>query len=187
MTFEAKLLSPLPCDPDMADDVFADTASGGVALIDAPEGYLLTEGLSLALARLRRHALWVRLGPEDRDPATFLLSVIAAARRRGNEAGQATLARMREHPGPVFGWPALFAQLAVDLRGDILPDGVVVFEDIHLASADSPTLSLAGRHLLPGLADAAPCVLVTHRGLRTGLARGSPRPMAWLSTPLSGH
>ena len=42
MTFEAKLLSPLPCDPDMADDVFADTASGGVALIDAPEGYLLT-------------------------------------------------------------------------------------------------------------------------------------------------
>ena len=50
---------------------------------------------------------------------------------------------MREHPGPVFGWPALFAQLAVDLRGDILPDGVVVFEDIHLASADSPTLSLA--------------------------------------------
>jgi len=171
MTFEGKLLTPLPCDPDTARGVLAEAASGGVALIDAPASYLLTEGLALELTRLGRQPRWLRLGPEDRDPATFLLSVIAAARRPVHDAGQATLARMRERPGPVFGWPPLFAQLARDLRACLPPDCVMVLEDVHLVSAGSPTLSLAGRHLFPALADSVPCVLVSHQGTQ-GLSAG---------------
>jgi DNA-binding SARP family transcriptional activator len=171
MTFEAKLLTPLPHDPDTLHGVFAEAASGGVTLIDAPAGYLLTEGLALELTRLGRQPRWLRLGPEDRDPATFLLSVIAAARRPVDEAGQATLMRMRERPGPVFGWPALFAQLARDLRACLPPDCVMVLEDVHLVSAGSPTLSLAGRYLFPVLAGCVPCVLVSHQGTQ-GLPTG---------------
>jgi hypothetical protein len=87
MTFDAKMLAPLPCDPDAANDVFKDAASGGVTLIYAPDGYLLTEGLALALTDMGRRPLWLRVGPEDRDPAAFLLSVVAAARRSYPGAG----------------------------------------------------------------------------------------------------
>ena len=69
---------------------------------------------------------------------------------------------MKERPGPVFGWPPLFMQLARDLRFCMIPQGSLVLEDIHLASADSPTLAMVSRHLLPELAVVAPCVLVSH-------------------------
>ena len=108
MTFEAKTLVPLPCDTDTANGAFEDAASGSITLLEAPAGYVLTEGLALAFTRLDRHPLWLRLGPEDRDPATFLLSLVTAARRFHHETGRATLALMKERPGPVFGWPPLF-------------------------------------------------------------------------------
>jgi len=48
----------------------------------------------------------------------------------------------------VFGWPQLYAQLACDLRICLSSGGALVLEDIHQASAESPTLSLIGRHLI---------------------------------------
>ncbi len=167
MTFEAKTLVPLPCDTDTANGAFEDAASGSITLLEAPAGYVLTEGLALAFTRLDRHPLWLRLGPEDRDPATFLLSLVTAARRFHHETGRATLALMKERPGPVFGWPPLFSQLARDLRFCMISQGSLVLEDIHLASAGSPTLAMVSRHLLPELAGAAPCVLVSHRSPQT--------------------
>jgi DNA-binding SARP family transcriptional activator len=163
MTFEAKTLVPLPCDPEAAHTIFEDAASGGITLLEAPTGYALTEGLALAFSDLDRRPLWLRLGPEDSDPATFLLSLVTAARRLHRDAGQVTLKLMKEQPGPVFGWSALYAQLAHDLRVCLPPRGGLVLEDIHHAAAGSPTLALVGRHLLPGLAGAGPCVLVSHR------------------------
>src|SRR5208282_2931237 len=163
MTFEAKTLAPLPGDPDTASGALEGAASGDITLLEAPAGYVLTEGLALAFTRFGRHPLWLRLGPEDRDPATFLLSLVAAARRFRRDAGQATLTLMREQPGPVFGWPPLFAQLARDLRSCMTSHGALVLEDIHHASADGPTLSLFSRHLLAELGGAGPCVLVSHQ------------------------
>ncbi|HEY1319015.1 MAG TPA: BTAD domain-containing putative transcriptional regulator [Streptosporangiaceae bacterium] len=170
MTFEAKTMVPLPCDPEAAHTTFEDAASGSMTLLEAPTGYALTEGLALAFSDLDRHPLWLRLGPEDSDPATFLLSLVTAARRLHRDAGQATLKLMKEQPGPVFGWSGLYAQLAQDLRVCLPPRGALVLEDIDHASADSPTLTLVGRHLLPGLAGAGPCVLVSH---------GKPHPVAF--------
>jgi DNA-binding SARP family transcriptional activator len=163
MTFEAKTLVPLPCDPEAAHAAFEDAASGSITLFEAPAEFALTEGLALAFSGLDRHPLWLRLGPEDSDPATFLLSLVTAARRLHRDAGQATLKLMKEQPGPVFGWPPLYTQLARDLRVCLAPRGALVLEDIHHAADGSPTLSLAGRYLLPGLASAGPCVLVSHR------------------------
>jgi ATP/maltotriose-dependent transcriptional regulator MalT len=116
MTFEAKTLVPLPCDPEAAHATFEDAASGSITLLEAPTGYALTEGLALAFSDLDRRPLWLRLGPEDSDPATFILSLVTAARRLHRDAGQATLTLMKEQPGPVFGWSSLYAQLAHDLR-----------------------------------------------------------------------
>ena len=164
MTFEAKTLVPLPCDPEAAHATFEAAASGSITLFEAPAEFALTEGLALAFSDLDRHPLWLRLGPEDSDPATFLLSLVTAARRLHRDAGQATLKRMKEQPGPVFGWPPLYSQLARDLRVCLAPRGALVLEDIHHAADGSPALSLAGRYLLPGLAGAGPCVLVSHHG-----------------------
>ena len=55
MTFEAKTLVPLPGDPDAANGAFEDAADGGVTLLEAPAGYVLTEGLALAFTRSDRH------------------------------------------------------------------------------------------------------------------------------------
>lgn len=123
----------------------------------------ISERRGSGLLRLDRHPLWLRLGPEDRDPATFLLSLVTAAQRFRPGAGQATLTLMKERPGPVFGWPPLFAQLAHDLRLCMIHQGSLVLEDIHLASAMSPTLSMISRHLLPELAGVAPCVLLSNQ------------------------
>ena len=75
MAFEAKALLPLPGDGDTVNDAFEDAASGSVTLLVAPSGYMLTECLASAFTRLDRQPVWLRLGPEDRDPATFLLSL----------------------------------------------------------------------------------------------------------------
>jgi DNA-binding SARP family transcriptional activator len=166
MTFEAKTLAPLRGHPDAANRTFQDAADGGITLVEAPAGYMLTEGLALALTRCGRHPVWLRLGPEDRDPATFLLSLVTAARRFQHNAGQATLELMKEQPGPVFGWQPLFSQLARDLGSCVGPNGALVLEDIHYVSAGSPTLGLAAQFLLPELAGAGPCVLLSHQSPR---------------------
>ena len=163
MTFEAKTFLPLPCDPDAANGAFEEAAGSGVALLEEPGGYLLTEGLALAFTRLDRRPIWLRLGPEDRDPATFLLSLVAAARRLQHDAGEGTLTLMKQQPGPVFGWPPLFWQLGRDLRFGMTSHDALVLEDVHRASAHGPTLSLVSRYLLPGLADATSCVLLAHQ------------------------
>ena len=73
---------------------FEDAATDGVAVLEAPSGNVLTEGLVSALTGAGRAPLWLRLGPEDRDPATFLVSLAAAAQRAGGDVGRVTLKLM---------------------------------------------------------------------------------------------
>src|SRR5437879_2395247 len=41
MTFEAKTLVPLPCDPEAAHATFEAAASGSITLFEAPAGFAL--------------------------------------------------------------------------------------------------------------------------------------------------
>jgi DNA-binding SARP family transcriptional activator len=178
MPFEAKALAPSGSDPEALHGAFEDAADGGVAVLEAPSGHVLAEGLASALARAGRDPLWLRLGPEDRDPGTFLVSLVSAAQRSGGGVGQATLEMMRARPGPVYGWPPLFAQLAHELRDGMAGRGALVLEDAHHVWTGSPTPSLVSANLLPELEGTAPCVILAHRvppanGTRNGRWRSA--------------
>jgi DNA-binding SARP family transcriptional activator len=162
MRFEAKALVPSGSGPEALIRAFEDAATGGVTILEAPAGYMLTEGLASAFKRIGRNPLWLRIGPEDRDPGTFLVSLVAAAQRSFGDVGQVTLKLMRARPGPVFGWPPLFPELARELRDGMAGQGALVLEDAHQAWAGSPTLPLVWADLLPGLEGTAPCVILAH-------------------------
>src|SRR3974377_1434912 len=81
MPFEPKALVPSGSGPEESHRPFADVAAGRVTVLEAPPGHVLTEGLASALTRMGRNPIWLRLGQEDRDPGTFLVSLVAAAPR----------------------------------------------------------------------------------------------------------
>jgi hypothetical protein len=72
MPFIAKSAVPVAPGPSARHWTFDRAALGGLSAFVAPPGYLLSEGLFEALQRQGRPVVWVRLGPEDRDPGTFL-------------------------------------------------------------------------------------------------------------------
>jgi DNA-binding SARP family transcriptional activator len=159
--------SAMPYDPHPAAEhhVFDEAATGGHTLFTAPPGYLLTDGLAAALQRQGRRVIWVRLGPEDRDPGVLLLTVIAAAGRWQPDFGVRTIELMRAQPGPVAGWPLLFAQLAQELQGLLSASGALVIQDVHHLRWKRLTLELLGSHLLPALTDRVACVLTSSHDL----------------------
>jgi DNA-binding SARP family transcriptional activator len=165
MPFIAK--SAMPSDPDPAAEhqVFHGAARGGHTLITASPGYLLTEGLSAALQRQGRRVLWLRLGPEDRDPGVLLLSLIAAARRYQPQFGERTLELMRADPGPISGWPLLFTRLAEELRELLSKPVALVLQHAHHLEQARSTLQLLGSHLLSPLEDQVACIITSSRAL----------------------
>lgn len=163
MPFEARALVPLGDFPQAAYPAFADAAEPESTFFDVAEDSLPTEGLAAALVRKSRRPIWLRLGPQDHDPGTFLVSLANAAARRG--AASETLELMRAKPGPVYGWPSLFASLGAEMGTRLSEDGALVLENVQHAWDRTATFTLLSTELLPALAHAVPCVLV---------ARGSP-------------
>jgi DNA-binding SARP family transcriptional activator len=151
MPFTAKSAAPRAEAIPVQYPSIEQAARGGLTLFAAPRGYLPADNLAAALAARERPTLWLRLGPEDGDPATFLVSLIAAAQRLCPGAGHATLERMRRQPGPASGWPALFAHAARELAEALPPASALVLEHSHYLNDTHPTLSLLGAHLLPAL------------------------------------
>jgi DNA-binding SARP family transcriptional activator len=172
MPFEARALVPLGDHPQAVHLAFDDAAEPELTLFDVAEDSLPTEGLAAALMRKNRRPIWLRLGSQDRDPGTFLVSLATSASRFG--AANVTLELMREKPGPVYGWPSLFAGLGAEMGGRLSEGGALVLENVQHAWDRTATFTLLSTELLPALARAVPCVLV---------ACGSPPhavPGAWV-------
>jgi hypothetical protein len=191
MPFIAK--SAMPCDPDPAAEhqVFDEAAKGGHTLFTAPLSYLLTEGLSAALQRQGHRVVWVRLGSEDRDPGIVLLSLIAAARRWQANFGERTVELMRGQPGPVAGWPLVFARLAEELRDLLSTPSALVLQHVHHLQQTRPTLEFLGSHLLPPLADRVACIITSSHGLPSAalpswIVRRSARDLRLADAAVSG-
>lgn len=163
MPFVAKALAPCADDLQAAHSLVAAIRNGQSIVLEDPEGCLPTEQIAAALRRTGHWPLWLRLGPEDRDPGSFLLSAITAARRCHPDIGESSLGLMRAQPGPVYGWPALFAHLGRELRECLADRGAMILEDPHDIWSRSALFPLIRTHLLPALATVAPCVLITRR------------------------
>lgn len=164
MPFIAKSAAPYATSTALRHTTFARAATGRNTLFAAPRGYLFADSLAAALAEHERPTLWLRLGPEDGDPATFLVSLIAAAQPLCPGAGTATLDQMRRRPGPTTGWPALFAQLGHELAEALPPTSALVLEHSHHLNDTHPTLGLVGTQLLPALPDSVAGILTAdHR------------------------
>src|SRR5262250_971375 len=172
MPFESRARVPLGDYPEAACPAFADAAKPELTFFDVAEDSLPTEGLAAALVRKSRRPIWLRLGPQDRDPGTFLVSLATSAARFG--AANATLELMRAKPGPVYGWPPLFARLGAEMGGRLSEGGALVLENVQHAWDRTANFTLLSTELFPALARAVPCVLV---------ACGSPPhgvPSAWV-------
>ena len=142
MPFIAKSAAPVASAPAARHWTFDRAALGGLTAFVAPPGYLMSEGLFEALQRQGRPVIWVRLGPEDRDPATFLRSLVAAVQRH--------------HPG--FAHPAGFEELAAALPAAVpAPASLVVEHAHHLGE----TADLLGVLLAPLLDDDRACVVTS--------------------------
>ena len=165
MPFIAKSAAPRGSNSAAAHWTFDRAAAGGLTLFTAPPGYLLAEGLSDALRRQGRQMHWIRLGPEDSDPGTLLLSVLAAVQHQHPGFGLSTLELIRRQPGPVMGWPPLFGRLAAELAEVMPGPAALVFEHVHFLGRAHRTLALLGSTLLPALNLDTACVLMSHEDL----------------------
>src|SRR5512136_476756 len=96
----AKVGAPQVAHVGLQHTALKRAAEGRITLFAAPAGYMSGDSLAAALAEYGRPTLWLRLGPEDADPATLLLSLIAGARRLCPDVGLTTLEQMRHHLGP---------------------------------------------------------------------------------------
>ena len=163
MQFEAKSAAPQPAQMELRQPALNRAVEGSITLFTAPSGYLMTECLAPVLAEQGRRTVWLRLGPEDHDHATFLTSLIDAARRAYPESGATTLDQMRRRPGPIAGWAPLFAELGQELAGAFAASTVVVIEHIHYLNSGSPALEMLGAHLLPALASHSTCILTSQQ------------------------
>src|SRR5262245_66598981 len=101
MPFEARTLVPLGDHARAAHPAFDDAAEPELTLFDVAKDSLPTEGLAAALVRKSRRTIWLRLGPQDRDPGTFLVSLATSAARFG--AAVVTLVLCGGNAGLVIG------------------------------------------------------------------------------------
>lgn len=148
----AKIASPCPIQDYLQIGKTDKLTDNAVTFFSAAPGYLLTENIAARLQAQQRKCLWLRLNAEDRDPATFLLSLIAASQQFGPEIGAATIGLMRLHLGPIAGWAPLFVQLAQELRQAIQAPLTIVLENVQLLTLTHPGLELFCRHLFSALA-----------------------------------
>src|SRR5512136_3128857 len=111
----AKAAAPQVAHVGLQHAALKRAAESRITLFTAPAGYVSGDSLAATLHEYGRPTLWLRLGPEDADPATLLLSLVAAARRLCPDVGVATLEQMRRQPGPTAGWPPLFTHLGQEL------------------------------------------------------------------------
>jgi DNA-binding SARP family transcriptional activator len=169
MLLSAKTAAPSSTDFLPRRHILQEAADHAVTLLVAPDGYLMVDALAGALEERGRTLLWLRVGPEDRDPAMLLFSLISAARRIVPGAGEATLELMRRRPGPLHGWPALYSHLAEELAAALPMGCALVVEGVDLLDGNQPTLGLFGAYLLPELAQAMACILIAGRDI--------PRPL----------
>jgi LuxR family transcriptional regulator, maltose regulon positive regulatory protein len=141
-------------------------ASARVTVVSAPPGSGKTVLLRswIAEAGLENSAAWVPVGPDERDPQRFWLSVLGALRQ--TSAGSALVQAVTAAPD-LDGW-AITERLLKDLAP--LADRTwLVLDDVHELGSDEARRQL--ELLLMRAPDALRVVLATRHDVRLGLHR----------------
>ncbi len=111
----AKFAAPSSSKPAFHRPILDRVSENPLTLFNAPSGYLSANYLADELSKQDRNLMWLRVDEQDRDPATFLLSLIDSIRHFLPEFGSSTLLKMQQSPGPIAGWAPLYALLAQEL------------------------------------------------------------------------
>ncbi len=131
--------------------------------IYTPCGYLLTDSLVAALESQHSQPMWVRIEPEDRDPATLLLTLISSARTIDEKVGDSTLTQMKSKPGVIHGWSPLFEHLSEEFVSGLPSSGALVLEQLHHFDPGQPAFGLLINHLLRNFPPDFARILIAHR------------------------
>ena len=165
--YSAKSAVPIAGIPYLRCPAINRAIERPITLFYAPAGYMPTEYLSTVLMEHGRSIIWLRFGVEDRDPATCLRSLINAAQFLDRQIGQETQKRMKQYPGGIYGWAALFELLTQEYLEILPPDCTIVLDGIHQLGQNQPVVYLLMSHFLVLLSQARSCILITQSKLRT--------------------
>lgn len=172
--FIAKFVVPENYQGDLRFSVLDEAAKVRFTLFTAPAGYLLTNSLAAALEEEREPVFWLRLGPEDVDPATFLISLADSVKRLDPGISQSMLNLLSTESGPLSGWEGLFSRFGRELAS-LPPGSALVIEHLQWLAGQQPVLDLFNRCLLPMLPDTLHLILTSQK----------PLPVGALSAPFS--
>jgi len=167
--FLAKSASPCKELPFCSSDAIERAAERSFTFFVAPAGYLLPGYLSAVLVRQERPIFWLRLGPEDRDPANFLISLIDASQCIDLHIGADTINRMQRYPGCIHGWSPLFESFSEELSETLQGSWAVVLENIHQLGQATSVLRLAVSHFLDRLPENFSRIVASHKEFPAGM------------------
>jgi len=173
MPFSAKSGPPIPNMTNIWQPVLERAGEGGITLFSAPPGYLSTDHLSGVLFHQNKGLIWLRLGPEDRDPGSLLKSLIHSARRYLPGLGDKTLDLMTCEPGTVAGWAGHFASLAHEWREQLSTSIALVIQNLEVIRDVPPLLDLLAAHFLPAFPAEVPRILISTQPLARHSLPGS--------------
>ncbi|MBC8074497.1 MAG: winged helix-turn-helix domain-containing protein [Chloroflexales bacterium] len=165
LIFAPKLVAPQAARTWYRQPILARAADRPVALFTGADSYLLKDSLAATLKESGRPVVWLRLGPEDRDPATFLITLGAGLDRVCPGVSDSLLERMRRRPGPTMGWPPLFAYVAHEIAESLPDQTALVLEHSHYLEMAHPVIGLLCSSVLPRLPDGTSCILTAQQRL----------------------
>jgi hypothetical protein len=148
MPLTAKVVVPYPAWGLAHHSLMDRVEKCPITLFAAPPGYVLTDSLAERMFDKGWPAAWCRLAQEDGDPGVLLLSLIQALQQLSAATGSETLERMRQQPGPVYGWPQLYALLAQEASSSLPLPCWLVFENVSHLENNGPSLNLLVQHFL---------------------------------------
>jgi DNA-binding SARP family transcriptional activator len=149
----------------LRNPTFNNAVKNSFTLFVAAPGFLCVDDLATVLVERAKPILWLRIEPDDCDPATFLLSLIDAARQISPDIGTSTMTLMRRSPGPIYGWQPHFAKFGEELADNLPVATAIVFEHAHSLLSNPPILGLLESNLLASLPGSFPKVVISHKEL----------------------
>ena len=161
MRYTAKIACPLETGREWRLPVLAEALRARRSLLTAPAGYVSADSLALAARERFSSVAWLRLDPEDSDPASFLDALESGA--------DAALFVGEPHPerpaAPVRrrDWARAFDTKGQQIAARLPSESAIIIENVHHLVGTESTHKLLGRRLIPALGTEVTVLMTTDR------------------------